>query len=624
MHFPPFRNQNFHRGPPPVFSVAYRLIEKRIHPPTPTIGPEEIENSNRILRLDLHYQNYTGDGPVTTVYLFYRLQTLTESDWIEERISVADVVGGFTLTSVTPHQTYEFKTKFERPGGGIGNFSETTVIIIKCYPPKDVPRIVSRRSPDEHTIYIEWTMTSPTEPPDYDGFYVTYALSRDQENNNTLHVDHPNILEVNITGLVPYELYLVKVTALNCYLEGSASRTYDIRVSQGPSGPVKNLRVVNNDEVEPYITVSWEKPTNPHGIIQSYNVTLVRVTGGEEVKTETVRFTYCKLKIRWHTDYIIYVSASTSSPKPGQPTSFSITTPQSSPTGPPVDIQYEVTQNSIYLFWNRPIDGEANGVITKYESYFSKIKQLVEDAESGAIKVPSNIEHTGLEPDTLYFVKVRAYTSKGRGPWSEVIEVRTAPINSNTSECGSNKCVNGVCNNHLNFFNCTCNSGWEGTQCDVDNVAPMITFCPPDMQLLTINTAAAAWTPPKATDNSGVPPIITTNIQQQDLLEIGNHLVSVTATDGSGNTNTSCSFTVKVIGSTGPNYLIAVYILCLFIVVMILISVFIHRYHSKNHKKMEHRPSTNMIMTDSDLSTHIQTRGITGDSCSKSTNVDCA
>ncbi|XP_033101097.1 tyrosine-protein kinase receptor Tie-1-like [Anneissia japonica] len=419
-------------------------------PPTPTIGPEEIENSKRILRLDLHYQNYTGDGPVTTVYLFYRLQQVTERDWIKERISVADVVGGFTLTSFIPHKTYEFKTKFERPGKGIGNFSETTVITIKCYPPKDVPRIVSRRSPDEHTIYIKWTMTSPTEPPDYDGFYVTYVLSGDPENSNTLHVDHPNILEANITDLVPYELYLVKVTAVNCNLEGSASRTYDQRVSQGPSGPVGNIRVVNNDEGEPYITVSWEKPTNPHGIIQSYNVTIVRVTGGEEVRTKTVRLTYCKVKVRWYTEYIVYVSASTESPKPGQPATDLITTPQSSPTGPPVEIKYEVTQNSIDLSWDRPIDGEANGVITQYESYFSKIRQLVEDAESGTIKVPSNIEHTGLEPDTLYYVKIRAYTSEGRGPWSDVIEVRTAPITT-TDQTTPRKEQTKVSGKNLNY-----------------------------------------------------------------------------------------------------------------------------------------------------------------------------
>ncbi|XP_033112049.1 MAM and LDL-receptor class A domain-containing protein 1-like [Anneissia japonica] len=83
-----------------------------------------------------------------------------------------------------------------------------------------------------------------------------------------------------------------------------------------------------------------------------------------------------------------------------------------------------------------------------------------------------------------------------------------------------------------------------------DNEAPIITFCPLDAYLLadkTNNTAVAVWNSPAATDNSDVPPYITTNIQQGDLLAIGNHLVSVTVKDSSGNINSSCSFNLTVI-----------------------------------------------------------------------------
>ncbi|XP_033119258.1 hyalin-like [Anneissia japonica] len=88
-----------------------------------------------------------------------------------------------------------------------------------------------------------------------------------------------------------------------------------------------------------------------------------------------------------------------------------------------------------------------------------------------------------------------------------------------------------------------------------DNEAPIIEFCPPDIKISTVsqtNTAAAAWQSPTATDNSGVPPNITTSIQEEDLLVIGDHTVLVNATDGSGNVNTTCFFNLTIIDNVSP------------------------------------------------------------------------
>ncbi|XP_033099723.1 uncharacterized protein LOC117103263, partial [Anneissia japonica] len=88
-----------------------------------------------------------------------------------------------------------------------------------------------------------------------------------------------------------------------------------------------------------------------------------------------------------------------------------------------------------------------------------------------------------------------------------------------------------------------------------DNEAPIITFCPPDEDIFTdiqTNTGAANWQNPTAIDNSGVPPNITTNIQIDELLVIGNHTVFVNATDGSGNINTTCFFNVEIIDNVPP------------------------------------------------------------------------
>lgn len=75
--------------------------------------------------------------------------------------------------------------------------------------------------------------------------------------------------------------------------------------------------------------------------------------------------------------------------------------------------------------------------------------------------------------------------------------------------------------------------------------------CPPSSFLAYTElgrfSAQVNWTEPVATDNSGVPPAVTSNYQPPQRLSEGIHVIMYTAVDQSGNTAT-CDFTVKVVG----------------------------------------------------------------------------
>ena len=90
-----------------------------------------------------------------------------------------------------------------------------------------------------------------------------------------------------------------------------------------------------------------------------------------------------------------------------------------------------------------------------------------------------------------------------------------------------------------------------------DEEEPQITGCPSDIQVNTSATesfAVVSWTPPMATDNSGVAPITMGNFGPNTSFAIGTSEVFFTAMDGSSNVVT-CYFNVTVNGKIPPNML---------------------------------------------------------------------
>ncbi len=86
--------------------------------------------------------------------------------------------------------------------------------------------------------------------------------------------------------------------------------------------------------------------------------------------------------------------------------------------------------------------------------------------------------------------------------------------------------------------------------CANDVTKPIFTLCPTNINVTTSNTTAiATWTLPTATDNCGVPTLISTHNSGASF-PLGNTTVTYTATDAKGNTAV-CSFVVNV-SNTNP------------------------------------------------------------------------
>ena len=84
----------------------------------------------------------------------------------------------------------------------------------------------------------------------------------------------------------------------------------------------------------------------------------------------------------------------------------------------------------------------------------------------------------------------------------------------------------------------------------LDNEDPTISGCPSTQTIYTdsgIATGTATWTAPTASDNSGSV-TLTPDYNSGDPFPIGTTTVTYTATDGSGNSVSSCTFDIIVNG----------------------------------------------------------------------------
>ena len=94
------------------------------------------------------------------------------------------------------------------------------------------------------------------------------------------------------------------------------------------------------------------------------------------------------------------------------------------PGGPPEEVSAVVLSSTeIQVSWNEIDSIDQNGVIIQYEITYSSRSELNNSVIINGSLYATNI--TGLEENTKYNISVRAYTSIGPGPFTDVVIKKT-------------------------------------------------------------------------------------------------------------------------------------------------------------------------------------------------------
>ncbi|XP_069195928.1 tyrosine-protein phosphatase Lar isoform X6 [Procambarus clarkii] len=235
-----------------------------------------------------------------------------------------------------------------------------------------------------------------------------------------------------VTNLQPDTEYQVQVSAIT--RKGDGVRSAPERVQMPGGVPDKPALIVNGtvdkETGKLSVYVEWVAPTETYGEIMGYR--LRYGPRGEELETITLEGHSMLHKtlndLQRGIEYEIRV-AGRNHINYGQEAAKYYITPEAAPSGPPTNITYRYqTPGTIVFTWDQPAPSDRNGVIILYELQFSKNVILNNDFKHDKNVSDSNrIVFNGLEENMDYTFKVRAWTSKGPGPYSETLHLHTEP-----------------------------------------------------------------------------------------------------------------------------------------------------------------------------------------------------
>ncbi|XP_053321944.1 receptor-type tyrosine-protein phosphatase delta [Spea bombifrons] len=233
--------------------------------------------------------------------------------------------------------------------------------------------------------------------------------------------------EMIISGLQPETAYSITVTAYTT--KGDGARSKPKVVSTSGAVPGKPRLVISHTQMNTAL-IQWYSPVETFGPITGYRLKFGRkdldMLITREFSEKEEHFT--ATEIHRGASYIFKLSARNKVGF-GEEVVQEISVPEDIPSGFPQNLQCDSTSStSVQITWQPPALAERNGIIAKYILMYRDINLPYHPIEVPIVPADTTVTVTGLKPDTIYDVKIRAYTSKGPGPFSPSVQFRTLPI----------------------------------------------------------------------------------------------------------------------------------------------------------------------------------------------------
>ncbi|XP_071800019.1 protein sidekick-2-like [Asterias amurensis] len=187
-----------------------------------------------------------------------------------------------TITGLYPHSTYRVYVK---PSNSAGAGEEASVLVTtNSTAPSGPPRDLKFFDVTNQTIAFSWKLPVCGQR---NGLITQYHY-RLIDSEGVLDEDTTSSTGTEFTGLVPFMSYKLSVSAENQFASGQVA-SITTRTQEGiPPPPSKVTFPVTRSNM---ITVAWNTPSPPHGIIISYEIRYWKTGSGNQTLGDTIRIT---------------------------------------------------------------------------------------------------------------------------------------------------------------------------------------------------------------------------------------------------------------------------------------------------------------------------------------------
>nr|XP_020660413.1 phosphatidylinositol phosphatase PTPRQ [Pogona vitticeps] len=286
--------------------------------------------------------------------------------------------------------------------------------------PSDPPRNVWYKNLTSSSIHIFWD--PPVKPNGAIQFYSIYL----KNDSNTyiqnftsydIESDADNeTLSTVLSNLAKWSHYTLWLTANTAVGNGNqTSEILQLYTDQDiPDGPIEQLAYQNISSTA--VNISWMPPLQPNGIV-FYNVSLTMqdVLADSEMWSLVSYDTNMVIdQLEKYTGYILKITPATEKgPSEMHTTSFCIRTEEDVPLAPPENLTIvNYTSNSVKLKWSP--SPQPNGIIRRYVfTIFDNSSETTFYQNVSGSHNETNI--LGLEPFSVYYISVSAFTKVGNG-----------------------------------------------------------------------------------------------------------------------------------------------------------------------------------------------------------------
>ena len=302
----------------------------------------------------------TGDdgnvGTAASYIIRHSTSAITAANWG----SAADVTGEplpkpagasetFTVTGLTPGQTYYFAIKAQDEAGNISDISNSpSAPAAGDITPPEISGVASSDITDT-TATVSWTTD---EPADSVVEYGTTTGYGNTSSDATLETDHNRTL----TGLSPDTTYHYRVSSTDS--DGNTATSGDFTFTTQPSGYDKIFSDIpdfgNADNWTPLTPGYWEVSVDPVSDDRAYFL------------NDTARsdFDYTLFNLATYGSFTMTLRARTADP------------PSNAWRDYLVIFGYQDPENYYYVFFNASDDDETNGIIKRENGVITEISEL--------------------------------------------------------------------------------------------------------------------------------------------------------------------------------------------------------------------------------------------------------